>query len=289
MTYLLFGNDSFRITQKLNELLDFFKSKFGETRVYKIEKENFNRERFEELIKSKTLFGNKIIVVCDRFLEEENISKCSQSENVFIFIEKELDEKILNKIKKEAEESYEFKLLSGAKLKDWIKNEINIRDAKIDNRFIDGIIKECGSDLWCASKEIEKLSLSDSIKYSVNDEKKYNPFAICDAIAEKNKLKAWILLQKAIMLGVPAEEVFWKINWQVKNLLLVKRLSQIPKIDIVKESGLHPFVARKTIFASKNFLEEELANFSSRLVDLYHNTRRGITDFEVGLERLLIG
>lgn len=289
MIYLFFGNDSFRITQKLNELLDFFKSKFGETRVFRIEKENFNREEFEELIKSRTLFGNKIIVVCDSFLEEENISKCSQSENVFIFIEKELDEKILNKIKKEAEESYEFKLLSGVKLKDWIKNEINIRGAKIDYRFIEGIIKECGSDLWCVSKEIEKLNLSDSVEYNTVDKEKYNPFAICDAIAEKNKLKAWALLQKAILLGVSAEDVFWKVNWQIKNLLLIKKLSQVPRIDIAKESGLHSFVVKKTLWSIKNFSEEELANFSSQLVDLYHNARRGLTDFEVGLERLLIG
>jgi DNA polymerase III delta subunit len=284
------------MAQKLNELLDFFKSKFGETRVYRIEKENFNKVEFEELMKSRTLFENKIIVVCGGLLEEknlaefimENFGKCSKSENVFIFTESELDEKFLNKIKKEAEKSYEFKLLSGAKLEEWVKNEINIREAKIDNKFIDGIIKECGSDLWCASKEIEKLNLSDSIKYSITDEKEYNPFAICDAIAEKNKLKAWILLQKAIMAGVSAEEVFWKVNWQVKNLLLIKKLSQTPRIDIVKESGLHPFVVKKNLWSIKNFSEEELINFSSQLVNLYHNTRRGLTDFEVGLERLLI-
>ena len=75
MIYLFFGNDSFRITQKLNELLDFFKSKSGEIKVYRIEKENFNKIEFEELMKSKTLFENKIIVVCGGLLEEKNLSE----------------------------------------------------------------------------------------------------------------------------------------------------------------------------------------------------------------------
>ena len=119
-------------------------------------------------------------------------------------------------------------------------------------------------------------------------EKQHNLFPICDAFSAKNKGKLWTLFQQALLSGVPAEEVFWKIWWQVKNLLLVKKLSELGEKKAQKESGLHPFVVKKTLSALRNFTEKELNDSALALVELYHNARRGDADFEVGLEKFLI-
>ena len=118
------------------------------------------------------------------------------------------------------------------------------------------------------------------LKKVVENQKDYKPFAICDAVAEKNKSRAWVLFQKALLSGVPAEEVFYKIVWQIKTLLLVKKAP--------KETGLHPFVLKKNLWAIKNFTEQELINYSFDLVKIYHDTRRGIEEFPLGLEKFLI-
>ncbi len=119
-------------------------------------------------------------------------------------------------------------------------------------------------------------------------EEKYNPFPICDAFSSKNKTKVWILFQQALLRGVSAEEIFWKIWWQLKNLLTVKKLSESGAKNIQKESGLHPFVVKKTLSALRNFTDDELRETSANLVKLYHNARNGNTDFSIGLEKLLI-
>ena len=90
-------------------------------------------------------------------------------------------------------------------------------------KHLSDIIKKCGSDLWRASREIEKYSLG-GLTAKQEADTPYNPFAICDAFAEKNKAKAWTIYQQALRRGIPAEEVFFKILWQIKNLLLVKNL-----------------------------------------------------------------
>jgi len=116
----------------------------------------------------------------------------------------------------------------------------------------------------------------------------YNPFPLCDAFARKDKSGAWALFGRALFRGVAAEEIFWKILWQVKNLLLVKKLSDAGVKNIQKESGLHPFVAKKTMSASRNFSDKELREYSSKLVKLYHDAREGRADFSIGLEKILI-
>ena len=92
----------------------------------------------------------------------------------------------------------------------------------------------------------------------------YNPFAVCDAFAEKNKAKAWTIYQQALKQGIPAEEVFFKILWQIKNLLMVKKLASAGVANIAKETGLHAFVAGKAIKAAQKFSEEELVNYSMK-------------------------
>lgn len=292
MLYLIHGKDSFRGREKLNELVDFFKKKIIGASMSALSGENFDIAETEELFKTQTLFGGRRVVVCENFFEfseaadftKNNLENFSKSNNIFIFLEGELDNEIVSLFKKHSQKIQEFKLLSGTALKKWIQN----REDKIPFDVQEEIINSCGSDLWRVSKEIDKWQLGGALKKSLQKEK-YNPFAICDAIAEKNGSRAWILFQRAVFAGAPAEEVFYKVVWQVKNLLLIKKLSNVPKIDIAKESGLHPFVARKTIYASQFFTEKELDDFSFALVKLYHNTRKGLTDLSSGLERLLLG
>lgn len=301
MLHLLYGKDSFRSKRKLNELLDFFCSKTGRLGIFKIGQENFNPAEFEELAKSTALFWGKFIVVCERLLENnfscdfvsKNLELCARSKNIFLFLEEDVEDNILDLFKERAEKIQKFDLLSDVKIKKWIQEEIEKKKIKISYGATEEIIKKCANDLWCVSQEIEKFSLSSSKEsyqnyFTPQAISTYNPFSIGDAIANKQKRKAWILLQGAFLEGVPAEEIFWKIWWQIKNLLLVKKLSESKVRNIEKESGLHPFVIKKALLAIKNFSSQELNELSWKMVDLYHKSKRGIIDLELGLEKFII-
>ena len=158
---------------------------------------------------------------------------------------------------------------------------------KIPANIASEIIKKCGSDLWRASKEIEKYALG-GLTAKQETVAEYNPFAICDAFAEKNKAKAWIIYQQALRQGIPDEEVFFKIIWQIKNLLLVKKLMNAGVANVSKETGLHSFVVGKAIKAAKNFSEQELINYSYEMLKIYHEERRGESELPIEFEKLLI-
>lgn len=289
MFYLLYGQDTYRSREKLNELISHFKTKVSNLGFFRMDGENFKEAEFEELLKGKTLFEKKYVVICGGLLENkeskdfviDNLEKCVATENVFLFLEKALDDKVLEKLKKRAAKIQEFEPLNGIKLKAWFAAK------KIPASIAADIIKKCGSDLWLSSKEIEKYQLGGEMS-KLTEVFPYNPFAIGDAFAEKNKVKAWMIYQQALRQGIPAEEVFFKILWQIKNLLLIKKLIIAKVKNLEKETGLHPFVIKKAVRAAENFNEEELINYSYEMVRIYHKERRGESELPIELEKMLI-
>lgn len=289
MFYLLHGKDTYRSREKLNELVSHFRTKVSDFGFFRIDGGDFKENEFEELLKAKTLFEKKYVVVCDRVMENkqaadfvvENLEKCAKSENVFLFWEEELDDKTLERFEKKATKVQNFDPLAGAKLKAWFTSK------KIPANIASDIIKKCGSDLWRASKEIEKYELGSETSKS-SETTSYNPFAVCDSFAEKNKAKTWITYQQALRQGVPAEEVFFKIFWQIKNLLMVKKLMAAGVSDVAKESELKPFVAGKAIKAAKNFTEDELVNYSYEMLKIYHQERRGESELPIEFEKFIL-
>ena len=296
MLYLVYGRDNFRSREKLNELLNFFRAKIGALGIFRIEGEHFNSIDIEEMVRSQMLFEKKYVVVCDKIMENQaaqnflvkNIENFSLSPNVFIFLEEELDAQILELFRQYSQKIQEFKLLTGIKLKKWIQEKA----PKIPPNVQEEIIKNCGSDLWCINKEIEKYELSEGQTFATRKgltfAKEYNPFAICDAVATKDKNRSWVLFQQALLAGVPAEEIFYKIVWQIKNLLLLKKLNDAKVGNLEKETKLHPYVLKKTLAATWNFSEEELKNYSFELVKIYHDVRKGLGEFPTGLEKFLL-
>ncbi|MEK9209373.1 MAG: hypothetical protein AAB926_00905 [Patescibacteria group bacterium] len=136
------------------------------------------------------------------------------------------------------------------------------------------------------AENIFEFSLKTEPKKSAKE--LFNIFSLSDAFAARERRRAWLLYQRALAAGITAEEVFWKLVWQVKNLMVVKGLPLASQPAIVKATGWHPFVVKKTVESVGNFSQEELKNYSRRLVGLYHDCRFGLDDFSLGVERFIL-
>ena len=107
-------------------------------------------------------------------------------------------------------------------------------------------------------------------------------FALADAFGNRDRQRAWLLYHDAHRDEIAAEEVFWKFVWKVKTLLLVETAragSALP---------LKPYPLSQARRQLKNYKTGELARLSARLVRLYHDARRGLTDFDFAVERLIL-
>lgn len=126
--------------------------------------------------------------------------------------------------------------------------------------------------------KIQEISEAKEVK-----EQKFNVFSLTDALGRKNKKELWTLYQKALLAGVSPEEIHPILFWQTKAMLGAV-VSGSPA-----EAGLSPYVYTKSQTFSKNFSILELQKISLQLVDVYHNSRRGLVEFDTALERFILG
>lgn len=110
----------------------------------------------------------------------------------------------------------------------------------------------------------------------------FNIFSLTDAIGTRDKKAAWTLYQKALFAGLVAEEIFWKVTWIVKSMLLASRTKDYTETDM-KE-----FPYKKAKGFAKNFEDGELEQLSEDLVVGYHNARRGVGEIETLLEKIIL-
>lgn len=116
MIYFLYGNDKFASRKKMHSILDTLCKKRPDAEIFKINTENFDYAKFEELIFSQGLFDSKYIVVTDNLFEDKNIkdffiqnlSVIKESLNVFVSLENKVDAKSLKDIEKYSEKIQEF-------------------------------------------------------------------------------------------------------------------------------------------------------------------------------------
>jgi hypothetical protein len=110
----------------------------------------------------------------------------------------------------------------------------------------------------------------------------FNIFSLTDAIGARDKRQAWILYQKALASGLSAEEIFWRVAWIVKSMLLASKTKNYSETDM-KE-----FPYRKAKGYASNFSPAELENLSEGIVVGYHKARRGIGEIETLIEKLIL-
>jgi hypothetical protein len=111
----------------------------------------------------------------------------------------------------------------------------------------------------------------------------FNIFSITDAFGRRNKKEAWILYQKALSSGISAEEVFFKLFWQVKSMLIILKTTNIAETD------MKPYPYDKAKGFLKNFSKDELEKLSADLVGGYHRTRSGQGGLNTLIEKIFLG
>lgn len=95
----------------------------------------------------------------------------------------------------------------------------------------------------------------------------FNIWAPTEALARRDRKALWLLYQEAQAAGLSSEEIFWKLAWKLKTILLAARTGK----------------------PARDYKTEELVALSGRLVRLWHDYRREAhRDFTIGLERFIL-
>src|SRR4030042_2565023 len=172
MIILLYGPDSYRSSQKLKEIVANYKAKHKSGLNFsQIEWAQEAISGVKDSLSSYSMFGEKKLIVIKNacaakideqenllaLLKEKNAAK--DEENILVFLERDEPKKgeLFNWLKKQARMSENFESLSGLKLNNWVKKEIQNLAGQISASAVDRLVGFVGSDLWQLHNEIEKL------------------------------------------------------------------------------------------------------------------------------------
>jgi len=207
-----------------------------------------------------------------------------------------------------------FEPLEGKRLENWVREEIESAGGKIEPLALKKLISFTAtpttkndppdaSNVWRLKQEIDKLinyklaadynpSRGKSINIAdveslVGPNATLNIFEVVDTLAGKNRPRAITTIYNHLEYGADPYYIFSMIVYQFRNLLRVKSLAQnaVPYADIVKKTGLHPYVARKTYEQCKQFTFNELKQLFTRLAQLDVSAKSGGIDMAEGLYR----
>ena len=111
-----------------------------------------------------------------------------------------------------------------------------------------------------------------------------NNFALTDAIANKEKIKALALLDQRLSEGEDPQAILGLVAYQFRVLLKIKSLVKkaVPYGSLARLANLHPFVIRKNYENARRFELEDLKRIYRELCDADINTKNGtlnLSDF----------
>lgn len=176
MVVFLYGPDSYRRQEKLNEYRERYKNKYASgAKNFYLDKEN-NFGEFKEFCKAQSLFESSRLGIVYDFsdlekaeLKEFNKIIKDNLENkdlTLILISGKKPNKPLSYLLEEPVNFHAFENLEGADLKKFMNTEIKKRGLEIDNESMDLIMMAYGGDIWGLISELDKLALLNEKKIS---------------------------------------------------------------------------------------------------------------------------
>lgn len=316
----LYGDDSFRSSQKLLEIKNKFlltDSVGSGLSVFNYGNNTGKQKLLDVLSMPNLLAPKRLVIVRDMILSATEFEKDELIE-YFKKHEKQTQEdkdlviifwedgqpkkngklyKLLDKVAK----SQNFEKLAGIKLNQWIVQRVKEFDASsgISKGALEKLILYVGSDTNSLDKEIQKLVnfasgriiAEEDVNVLVRSNVDTNIFNTIDALASNNKKQAIGLLQEHLKKGDDPFYIFSMFVYQFRNLLKVadfKDQYQGNDYAIAKASGLHPFVVKKSLAQLRNFSLPKLKDIYQRLSELDTQIKTGRIDIKVALDKFIV-
>lgn len=297
MIFFLFGNDTYRSRQKLQEIKEqFLKTvSLNSSAIIKIDGQKTSLKEINEKSSSSSLFTKKRFIIIENLLQNKNESLInstlnyliktqeSKLENVFIFFEDDNfkitklsknSKKLVSFLKKQ-QFVQEFKLLDNRQLISFIAKEFKKYNKEIEFKAANYLINSTSNNLWRLVKEIHKISHysknkkvnQSDIEENISMKIEESIFALTDKLGQKKPSEGLKELELQIASGLSPEYILAILRKHLLKLLQTKESlnSGLTENEIIKKFAWHPFATKKLSLQSNNFTVIELKNKLAQL------------------------
>src|SRR3989344_9363077 len=103
-------------------------------------------------------------------------------------------------------------------------DELNLEPVEIHPEFY-------GQNLFGETVNVTMREKEEEELIGAKARSDFNIFALTDAIGARKKRDAWVLYQKALAAGMAPEEIFFKLVWQAKTMLVAGKTASAIEAD----------------------------------------------------------
>lgn len=320
MIIFIYGEDTYRSRQKLNELKDKFVTEIDASSqsLVVLSGASTTLKEIGEKISTGSLFVKKRMIVIEDifdnkseklladltlYLKKRDESSKTDEDNIIIFRNGILNSKD-KKLKKDAQKLFtyllsqkyvqEFKTLTGLQLNNFIKEETQKLERQIEPAAVSSLITRTNSDLWHISSELHKLAMAipkdakitdDEVKKQVVGTYDENIFSLTDAISTRNKKLALTILEEQYLAGLSEDYILSMLLRQFKIMLQIKSAvaAGLSPLQISSELKLHSYVVKKTLSQISGFTLEALKEKLNHLISLDFANKTSSQDIKAEL------
>ncbi|MEK7103937.1 MAG: hypothetical protein AAB842_00870 [Patescibacteria group bacterium] len=261
MIFLFYGQDEYRLIQKLGEITSQYAAKYGSSLVLERIDLTDNKESFfwESFCQNSLFVSKKVFILENAFLNPvvkksffKKIKKLADSSHIVFFIEKKevkANDPLFMALKENGKVQ-EFSFLSGKKLEAWAREQFVLEGSVISDRALIVLLGQTKNNTWLLANEIKKLSafkkeiIEKDVGILAGPNIEIEIFKTIDAILSANKKEALIALQKYFDSQGSLFYLLSMLAFQARNLLLVK-IAQHQEGAVPGSLNMHPFVFKK--------------------------------------------
>jgi len=304
MIILLYGEDTFRLRQKLTEVTEEYevKHKTG-LNLTRFKENNFDFDKIREKIESISMFDEKKLIILENALSNKIFSedflkyikknKLKENQDIIIIFHQE-GKLTRPSLTRNVSMFEEFKLLLGNDLVNWLKKQAGKNNININQENLKKLIAYVGNDLWQLNNELNKLGSykgdqlinEQDIDLLIKSKIDTDIFKTLDALGRRDKKTAFRLLHEHLKQGENEIYLFSMFIYQIRVLLKLKDLIEkgTSFYDLPKLSGLHPYVIKKSSEQLRSFSLNQLKNIYKYLLKIELGLKKGRLDGSAALD-----
>jgi len=304
---MIYGDDSFRVNQKVKQMRDAFREKFDlsgmNTQAFPADgSTKYDVGDILQAVCSYPFLGTKRMVIirdligtikkADQQIWLEGFSRMPESTIVVLWETESLKsvekKSLFTELSKLSEShAYPYPALEGTLLTRWVQDRIKEMKGTIEPKALQALIERVGPELWQMSHEIEKLiafAYGATITVAMVDELVHANFEgkifdLMDAISKKQITRALQLLQEERFSGANDHYLLTMLGRQVRVLVCARQMldkdARVTKQELAEALSIHPFVAQKALEQAKGFSFAELARVHDVLFDFDFKLKSG--------------
>lgn len=277
MIMFIHGEDNYSSKEYLSRVIDKFKQKHdpnGEN-VLVFDSEDSDWDSIASAMTGGGLFSSKKLIIAKNILINKELRESlnefldahdlSGDVSLVIYEGASPDKRsaLFKRLKKE-KFVYEFAALDARAVEGHIARMTAEYNKKINTDACRELSIICGTDLWRAKSEIQKLSslvedtiTLDDVKNNTQAKLEDDIWKFVDSISSANKAQALDMLEKQIEAGT---EPMYLLSMMIRQFRLLITLYEAEGVNAALASSLslHPFVVKKTRAQAKRFTIDKL-------------------------------